>query len=682
MENTGNRTSKVRAIALVSIVAIVLGLYAMRLFQIQIVEGDYYAAQALKSTSTNISIAASRGEILDRYMRPMVVNRTSYSVVLDQNYFPRGTDEEQLAQQSDIILGLTKLLTEAGETWNDSLPISRTQPYTFDEERPSSVANLKSKYRLAEYATAENCMDKLVEAYGVASYTPEEQRTIVGVQYEMQLREFSTSNPYTFATGVSKETVYVIKENNRIYPGVDVQTTPIREYVSGSIAPHIIGTIGPIYEEEYAELKDKGYAMNDTVGKSGIESAMESVLRGTTGTRTLIKDAKGNILEEYESKTPVPGSSVILTLDAQLQDACQNALAEKIAQLRTITTPKKGGDVKSGSVVVLDVKTGGVLACASWPFFDLSTYNADYEKLVTDPEKPLFNRALNGAFVCGSVMKPIIATAGLMEGVITPTTTFFCNYYYEYYAPSYRPACMHRHGSLNVSRALYDSCNVFFFETGRLLGIDRMNRYSTLFGLGQKTGVEIGEASGILAGPAYRTQMGGTWNPGDTIQAAIGQSDNQFTPIQLAAAAMTIANGGVRYKTHFVHSIRSYDGTSETLVEPEIAATVPMDETTIRTIQQAMEDGPKRGTAVSYFRGIDYTVATKTGTAQTGVEGASDHGAFIGYAPVDNPEIAIAVLMENGTSAASGQVARKVFDAYFAAKSAGLAPTPEGELLP
>lgn len=683
--NSENKISKRRAFALIALIAFVFGIYALRLFQIQIVEGDEYKQIANRNTTSTVSIAASRGEILDRYLRPLAINRTSFSVLFDYAFFPRGNEEEQRKQQNDIILSLTALLTEAGEEWNDNLPISKTEPYTFAEEEETRIAGLKKLLKLAEYATAEQCMKALIERYKLENYDTADQRTAAGVQYEMDVRDFTLSNPFEFSSDISRDTMYKIRENSQQYTGVDVQTAPVREYVSGTLAPHLIGVVGPIYEDEFKELKEQGYRLNDTLGKSGIEGAMESVLRGQTGTTTVIKNAAGTVIDKRETEAPVPGDSVILTLDSHLQEAAQNALDKKIKELRTLPAEEKGKfvnnghDVRSGAVVVLDVKNGGVLASASWPTYDLSTYYTNYSELLADPEKPLFNRALNGGFAIGSTMKPLVALAALTDGIITPTDIIYCDEYYTFYKPTVK--CMGYHGNMNVVKALKKSCNYYFYDVGRQLGIEPMNAYSTMFGLGQKTGIEVGESAGVMDSPDYRAGFGQQWMPGTTIQYAIGQADNLFTPIQLAAYAMTLANDGVRYKTHLVHSIRTYDG-KETLIEPEVAAEVPLSQLAIDTVRQGMmEVVTTGGTAATAFKNATYTLAAKTGTAQI-TANRSDHGTFIAYAPVENPEIAISVVMEDGTSKGALAVAREVMDAYFNNKTESLTPVPDGELLP
>lgn len=684
--NKNNRISKRRLIALASAIGVVFGMYSLRLFQIQLVEGEYYAAKANSNTTLSLPISASRGEILDSALRPMAVNRTSYEVVFDYNYFPIGTGEEQRARQNAIIWELIQLLDAKDEDWNDTLPISADTPYTFEEDRDKDIAKLKSRLRMADYATAENCMTELSKRYCLSTYTQEQQRLLAGVQYEMELREFGYWNPFTFSSDISKDTSYQISENNTRFPGVNIQPTAVREYVSGETAAHLIGTVGPMYAEDYEKLKDQGYALNDILGKSGVESAFESSLRGTAGTRTLVKDTAGNVLDAYESEAPVPGQSVVLTLDSDLQNTAQQALADMIAQLRALPAKKGNGafwgnghDVSSGAVVALDMQ-GGVLACASWPPYDLATYQEKYNELLKDPDKPLFNRALYGAFACGSTMKPCVALAALTEGTITPTTPIYCGHTYTHFSKTNPLHCMGTHRNISVVQALTKSCNIFFYETGRLLGIDKMNEYSAQFGLGQKTGIEIGESAGVLAGPAHSEAVGTLWTEGQTVTAAIGQSDNLFTPIQLATYAMTVGNDGVRYKTHLLRSLRSYNGV-ETPYEPEVEARAELSDEAIETVRKGMIGAASAGGTAGIFAGASYHPAAKTGTAQI-YNDRSDHGVFIAYAPAENPEIAIAVVLENGTSSPSTKVAKTVLDAYFAAKTDDAAATPEGELLP
>ena len=669
-----------RVFALLLIMVIVLGIFSVRLFQIQIVQGEDYAKLASQGYRTTVSIAASRGEIVDRNQVPLVSNRTSYAVVLDYNYFPHGSSEQKRNEQNSCLLALTKLLQEQKEPWNDSLPITAEQPFMFEEGRDGGVARLKEFLRMASYATAEQCLQQMAEKYYLTDYSAEEQRVLAGIHYEMETAGFSEKVAYTFAGDVSDTTMYRILEQSKQFPGVDVTTVPMREYVGGTTACHIIGTVGPIYAEEYADLKDKGYSYNDILGKSGIEAAAESYLRGQSGTRVLVKNAAGVVISEEETIAPEPGQTVVLCLDTLVQQAAQRVLATTIDDLRTNAQPEKGKDVKSGSVVLLDVTNGGVLTSASWPDYDLSTYKQNYNELLADPDNPLFNRALNGSFPCGSVFKPGVALAGITDEFIDANEVINCTYTYDYYAPSYTPKCMSRHNRLSVITAIEKSCNYFFYDVGRLMGSSLFN-YLSLYGFGQKTGVEIGESSGVQQTPESLRVSGGTWVAGDYLQLAIGQR-GAYTPIQLAAYTMMIANGGVRYKTHFIHSVRSYDNAEETVIPAEVVAKVTWSEAAMDQVRKGMIAVGKTGTAKRAFADAPYTVACKTGTAQTGIAGKSDHGTFIAYAPVENPEVAIAVVLENGTSAAASAIAREVLDAYFEGKSAGEKPTPEGVLIP
>ena len=468
------------------------------------------------------------------------------------------------------------------------------------------------------------------------------------------LGETVTARGDVLCEDISTTTAAILRENPVAYAGLKTELVPIRAYEAGEVAAHILGTVGPVYAEEYETLKSRGYHLTDRVGKSGIEAALEDELRGEDGAYITLADGT------VRTREAVAGLSVKLTLDSGLQAAVQRIVSEEMDALRQNTEPLSGQDVKSGSVVLLDVSDGGVLTCASCPTYDLSTYSARYTALASDAGQPLFNRALYGTYPCGSVIKPAVAIAGLTENI---TVECACDGVYRYYeSVGFAPKCMGRHGAVDAVTALKKSCNVYFMEMGRLLGIDTLNRYASAFGLGQATGIEVGEARGVLASPQTKN---GAWVAGDTCQCAIGQMDERFTPIQLAAYAMTLANGGVRYRVHLVNRLLRYDGSVERVIEPQILSTVRMSDTAARTVRDGMEQVVKKGgTAYEAFKGAPYTLAAKTGTAQNGSK-RSDHGVFIAYAPAEKPQVAIAVVMENGTSAAASAVARRVLDAYF-----------------
>ncbi|MDD2362464.1 MAG: hypothetical protein PHH84_05845, partial [Oscillospiraceae bacterium] len=361
MQRPKHGLNKRRAVTLAILIVFIFSAYSIRLFQIQIVEGEKYAEMASRNENINVTIQASRGEILDRYMTPMAINRTSFSVVFDSAFFPTGKSEEQQKQQNDIILALTMLLSENDCDWNDTLPISDEKPYSFLKEREISIKNLKSRITMAEYATAEQCMIQFVERYSLEKYTPAQQRIIAGVRNEIEVRQLSIKNPFTFSSDVTEQVYNKILENSSAFTGVIVQPTPVREYVSKRIGAHLLGTVGPIYPEEYKSLKDKGYLLNDTVGKSGIEAALESELRGVNGVSTVIRDASGTVVEKKETTPPVPGNTVVMTLDYDVQKAAQEALNNAVKELRSQRKGAGGQEVSSGSVVMLDVKNGGVL---------------------------------------------------------------------------------------------------------------------------------------------------------------------------------------------------------------------------------------------------------------------------------------------------------------------------------
>ncbi len=652
-----------RAVTLVALVVLLFAAFAVRLYDVQVTDHETYRALAREHATLVLPIAAERGEILDRYGRPLVTNKTAYDVVVDPHWFPK-----ENAAQNEAIAALCATLQECGDGWQDTLPIGHTAPFSFLPERAEGVAALQTALQLSASSTAQVCMETLITRYGLEDYPPLEQRWVAGVRHEMATRGFGVNDPYVFAVGVTKETAYGISENPDTFKGVTVQAATVRDYAAGATAVHLLGTVGPIYAEEYAALKARGYALNDTVGKSGAEAAFEPYLRGVSGRRVLRKNAEGVVVEATEEVPPVSGDTVVLTLNGTLQTAAAHALDTVIRDLRALPATSggrflnNGHDAASGAVVVLDVRDGGVLAAASWPWYDPATA---YTALLNDPDRPLFNRALYGIFACGSVMKPTVALAALSEAVITPQTTVSCNgRYTRFSAAGLTLHCLGRHGRLRTANALQHSCNVFFYDMAERVGIDRMNRYAALCGLGEKTGIEVGEAGGVLAGPAFREAMGGVWSAADPAGAAIGQSDNLFTPIQLAAYAMTLANDGVRYTTHLFHSRLASDGRVKETYTPQIASRGMFSQEAVEAVREGMMLAATRGTAASYFRKAAYTVACKTGTAQV-AQNHSDHGVFIAYAPVESPEVAIAVVVENGTSAASMQVARTVLDTYF-----------------
>ncbi len=658
----------------------VMAVYGLRLADWQLINGASFLVTANKTSSATVTMTAARGEIVDVNGSGLAVNKTGYAIVFDRAYMTKGTENKTIAQ-------LIALLGKRGEKWVDELPITldKSGKYQFVAGEEKEAATLKSKdfLNMNSYATAQECMAELVKKYEVSGYSPSETRNIVSVRYNMTKSGFGISTPYTFAADVSKDTVAIISENSQKLPGANGQVTTVREYPGGNLLPHIVGSIGAISKEEYDTLKEKGYALNARLGKSGVEQAFESTLRGTSGEKIVQTTAKGALASENVTTPPVSGKTVYLTIDSNIQKVLNASLAQNIqgtqaygrqlcAQNYKGSSSGHGEDCVAGGAVVLRVKDFSVLAASTYPTYDLTKYLSDtnyYSSLMQDKARPLINRAFNGVFTPGSSFKPCVASAALQENAINDYSVITCNHTYMRFAPSYTPTCMGTHGPITLSTAIAKSCNVFFFETGWRVGINNMNLYAKRFGLGSKSGIEISESAGTLAGPAERSSAGGVWQGGDTIQAAIGQSDNLFTPLQLATYVATIANNGVRLKTHLVSKITDYTRkTTVSQTESTIVDNVGVSQQNLDYVKEGMRKVVTGGTATSIFGSYGVAVAGKTGTAQ--VPPGSDNEIFIGFAPYDKPEIAVAVVLEHGaTSKYCNQVAKDVLDAYFYGKT-------------
>lgn len=669
-----------------ALVLFIIGGYILDLASVQLVHGKEYAAM-VKSVSTYQSVVdAARGEILDRHGNPLVVNRQGYSLVFDLSYFPGSS---QQTRRNEIIHNLIALMERESEVWIDALPVvfNAQGVLEFAANKDEEIAYLKSTemLNLNHYATAQNCFDALVERYALQEYATQDARKIASVLFSMRRDGFSMSVPYVFAKDVKLSTVSRVKENSDLYEGVDVKIVTYREYTDGTLAVHLLGNVGAISADEYkakkaafdekmndpktsseekAALKANEYKLNDTIGKFGVEQVMESYLRGTSGVKTITEDVDGNITEEYTVQ-PETGNTVILTLDRDLQKVTESALEKRILEL----TAAKGLE-RAGACAVIDVKTGELLASASYPDYDLNTFTQEYSTLVTSADKPLWNRALQGAYAPGSTMKPAIAIAALESGKIDENTRLFCGGTFEYRDRTFD--CLDSHGNLNVVEAIDKSCNIFFYRVADMLGINIMNQYSSMFGLGTKTGIELPEASGTLAGIAYANSLGAEWLPGDTIQAAIGQSYNAFTPLQLANYCAAIANGGTLYTPHIIKSVKRFD-YSETLLEKtaQLTQQSTFSEKTLALVREGMRRVAATGFCRVAFQNCPVPAAAKTGTSQVkkyvdGVRIDENNGFLIAYAPYDDPQIAVAVVIEKVNSGtATANVAADIFNYYF-----------------
>lgn len=670
-----------RYAACILLVAALFLLYELRLFQWQIIDVEKYQQQSLDNRTDSIEVEPARGQLLDRGGKVLAGNRTSYDIVYDAL-------EMVYEERNATIVKIIDLLTERGEKWRDLLPIvvDEEGQYQFAPEKEDAVASLKSNLNLADYATAADCIRELAESYNFEGYSTEDTRNVASVLYSMVRDGYSRTNPYVIAQDVSPETVGVISQRAAEWPGIKAQVAVTRYYgEDGSLAPHVVGHTGLIqdYQLEAAEEKGQlydyadnisGYKNNDVVGRSGLELAFEEELRGKRGEKTIYNDDTGSVKEIAVTTQPEEGNTVYTTLDSDLQRVANLSLKKNILG----NTLAK--DCIAGAAVALDVNDFGVLACSSYPTFDMNRYIADdsyFNQINSDNDnKPGFNRALDGAFAPGSVFKPMVALAALQEGVISSSTSFFCNGLYtlgDDAATALNLKCTGIHENANVYGALAGSCNVFFCNVGVDLTIKKMDAYAKYFGLGEKTGVEIGEATGQMSNPQeYFENHGEEWLDGASAQTAIGQADNMFTPIQLAAYCATMANGGKRLETHFLQKITDYSG-QEVLEEyqPKELYDAGLSSDVLGIVREGMIGVGSYGTAEDVFSNYPVAVACKTGTAETtrdpdAPDATEANISFICYAPANDPEIAVAVMLEHGHKGDYAQrVAKDILDQYF-----------------
>ena len=654
MVSLENRLSGKRTAILAGITLTAAAVFLARLIQWQVVQAEMYSDingyDVYTITGDNI-----RGEIFDVNGEPLARNIASYRIVLNKLFIR--SDE-----LNGIIADLTDITEKCGEKWTDILPvvIDKNGDPVFDYNNKSEADSLINSTGCPD---PQELLMALAEKYGCGDYPAEISRRIVSVRYNMERMAFSREKPYIFANNLSERSMAAISERMSGIRGVSIESAARRTYINGSAAPHIVGVTGLISQEEYEELRDQGYSYTDIVGKSGIEAAFETELRGTPGKMIYEEDEDGNITL-VRTEPASPGSSVYLTIDSRLQVKAQQALQEAVQQANDyaemVGDKNMGADCKGAAAVVLNVRDFSVLCAASWPGYDLASYYDDYETLAGDEASPLFDRAFAGALAPGSTFKPLTASAALQEGKIGQHTLITCNGVYT--ENGLRLWCMGYHGDQELDSAMVNSCNVYFAEAGRRLGIELLDKYAVRCGLGVKTGVEVYESAGTLAGPEYSSLMGTKWYSASVSPAAIGQSDNQFTPLQLAAYAATIANNGTRLKTHVVDRIVSADGKTVTKTRSQLADSMWVSSENLNAVKKAMLHA-----AESYGPLADYPVkvAGKTGTAENS---GSDHANFICFAPYDDPQIAIAVMVEHGAkSYVAVTAAQKIMDAYFSA---------------
>ncbi len=643
-------------LAILVVIAVALGL--IRLMTVQIVNGDTYLQQSEYTSVYTQSIKATRGQIVDSDGNAIIENKVGFNVIIDDTYFPSDNKEA-----NEIIMQTVEILKEADREWNETLPITDTMPYEFEKNRESDVEKLKSLIGVNVYATAENCIDKLIDDYEISDtdYTPSEQRIIAGIRYEMKLRDFSLGNTFTLCEDIPIETVTKLKELGVKLKGINITEDAVRQIAVGDVIPHEIGTVGPIFAEEWDELKKKGYAMNDIVGKSGIEKALEDELRGEDGTRTITL-TNGEVTSAEVTDEAKGGHTVKLTINSDYQRDLQDILVNFMSELRT---QPEYSNVECGSLVVLDVKSNAILAMATAPTYDLKKYKSNYDEIANGDNEPLLNRATNGLYRPGSTFKTITATAGLNEGIVTGESTYTCNQKMKFY--DITVGCTGWHNDIAVAQALRVSCNIYFYELGRRLGIDKITEYASLYGYGQHTGIETGDSAGQIGNPETFNELGIDWTVGQVLQASIGQSETAVTPLQMATVASTIANHGVRYKTHLVDSIYDYSMDNQIeQYEPQVADKINLNydyvyDYVINGMVQASENNFPAEYSLS---NLGFDVAIKTGTPQNWRNGDElTDSCFIGFAPAYDPQIAFAGMIEGGEY--SKYMIRSIIQSYY-----------------
>lgn len=650
------------------------------MFYLQIVNGMYYKNEAQKKLIRVNSIMAPRGEILDRYGKVLANNRPAFTVEITKT-----TDDEDVLNNS--LQQIIEIFQKNNDKYKDNLPIL-SDKFVFGSD--SELIMWKKKYGISPNSTPNEAFVELRKKYHIdKELQNEDAKKVVALRYEMSEQGYNSFKSVVLAFDVSKETISEIEERHQQFPGVNVVVNPIRNYPNGSLASQVLGYIGNINEKELEGLSSLGYKYSDIVGKDGIESTSEVYLKGTNGKKFVETDLSGRFSQSLENQKPVQGGKVVLTIDKDIQLVAETALEETIKKIKSGGFSKTYSDVKGGVALAIDVNTGEILALANYPNYNPGIFSKgislkEWQDINNDSLRPLFNRAISGKYAPGSTFKMVTALAALENGTITADEKILDKGKYDFYK-DYQPACWiwnsshGTHGYVNVTDALKVSCNYYFYEIGRRLGIERLYEYASKFGLNQKTGIELkGEVTGIVASPTSREQLynfnkylypNKVWYPGDTLQASIGQSDSAVTPIEMASYISILANGGTKYQLHIIKSEKSFDEKQIfTEKSSDIISTIDIKDVNYRAVIEGMRQvaNDESGTAYSTFAGFPIEIAAKTGTSQTGIGGKSPHGWFVGFAPFDKPQIAVVVLIENGGSGGySAPVAKEIFAQYF-----------------
>lgn len=688
------RISRFRGRVIVAIFAAVLLFFAFRLYDLQVIETGGNTDNTTTFT-TMTRVKAARGDILDTNGNMLVSNRASYDLVI--NHYVLLT----ASGTNNHLYRLVQRCREAGITYEDSFPISRERPFVYTLDDLNSAWQNYFQIYLAEKeldsdVTAPLLVKRLRERYKIpADWSEEDARAVIGLRYEMDLRGCVGSLPnYVFLSDVSDENLSTIVELN--VPGLFVEKTTVREY-NTKYAAHVLGFVGKMNAEQWEQYKENpDYSMDSEIGQSGLEAAFEEYLHGVDGIRIDTVTISGELVKSEYKVEPKAGANVEVSIDVNLQRAAEEGLDRVIQGLRA-NEGEDGDDAEGGAVVAMNVKTGQVLVCASYPTYDLSTYFENYQQILDTDYDPLYNRALLGIYPPGSTYKMSMVVAGIDSGVINSGTEIYDKGVYDKYAPGFVVKCLRYsnyglvHRSINAAVALQVSCNYFFYDLADRISLSAMDGTAKALGLGEATGIELPENIGHRANAETKKKLytgdKSGWYKADQITASIGQSDNRFTPMQLCVYTSALANRGTRYKATFLNRVVSADYRSLLRSsEKEVLSTLEISDdaylsysTGMRLVTQKTSDW--NGTAYSTFKNYPIAVAAKTGTAQSGQNNASDHGAFVCYAPADDPQIAIAIYGEKaGHGSSLTTIAKDILDIYFEVGEIGDVPTYENKL--
>lgn len=671
----GKPNIRLRFNSLTTIIYIFGIILLLQLFNLQIIHGEEYREQSNTRLTRESTAVAARGSILDRNGNPIVENSMGFSLEL----YKSKVDNQTL---NTTILNIVDVLEKNEDSYKDSFPIkiNEEEQYYFDFDTDEKAINWKKKMKLDEKLNAQQCIQQLKEKYEIQFDNIYQIRKVLAVRYQILQDGYSTTKSIVISNNISRKSALEFNERNENFPGVSVVVEPIRQYTSGSLASHVVGTIGKI-----SEVKD-GYNANDYIGKTGIEYLFEKYLKGQDGTKQIDMSVDGTNTEEYVTQDAVEGSDVVLTIDANLQKVTEQALANNIQKINSGGFGKKYS-TNSGAAIVMNVKTGEVLSMASYPDFNPQDFVGgisaeNWEKYNTE-DTPQVNKTMQTAYAPGSIFKMVTAIAGLESGAITTKETINDTGVYPKYT---NPKCWiytdyHKgHGRLNVSGAIQHSCNYFFYETADRMGIDTLAKYAKYFGLGTKTGIELpNETSGTLASKETKQNLyNEQWYAGETLSAAIGQSYNSFSLVQIAKYISMLANGGNKIQPTIVEKIINSDGTEVSREEiqnyikekagiaDENQEDISISQDNLRAILEGMESvtDDQGGTAYSIFKNFAISVGGKTGSAETST--GKVNAWFVGFAPYDDPQIAVVVLVENGGHGYyTAEAVKEIIEQYF-----------------